>query len=280
MLAHLDAAQEEQRRTNRSLDIKLGELAETNVALYESNRIKTEFLANVTHELRTPLVSIIGFAELLRDAWESGEPDRKRLRRYSENILTSGRSLLDIINDLLDLAKIEAGKLQLHLSEFSLHELCEEMIDFIRPLCDKRNQQIIHDIAADLPAFHSDSGKIKQVLYNLLSNAIKFTPTGGTVSFRAQHGDDGTARLEVSDTGPGISPEQCTIIFEKFRQLDSSTTREHEGTGLGLSITRELVHMLGGTISVQSEPGKGATFAVLIPASANQHAPPSRAPSL
>ncbi len=265
MLTHLDAAQEEQRKINRSLDVKLGELAETNVALYESNRIKNEFLANVTHELRTPLVSIIGFAELLRDAWDTPEPDRKRLARYSQNILTSGRSLLEIINDLLDLAKIEAGKLQLHLSDFALTELCQDMIDFVQPLCDKREQKVNLHLADDLPTCHSDSGKIKQVLYNLLSNAIKFTPTGGAISLRAERADSQSVRLTVTDTGPGISPEQRAVIFEKFRQLDSSETREHEGTGLGLSITKELVHMLGGTIDLESDPGQGATFVVTLP---------------
>ena len=136
----------------------------------------------------------------------SESPDPVRLRRYSQNILTSGRSLLEIINDLLDLAKIEAGKLQLHRSEFSITELCREMIDFVRPLCDKRNQQIEDRIADDLPAFHSDSGRIKQILYNLLSNAIKFTPTGGSVALSAAREADDLVRLEVSDTGPGITP--------------------------------------------------------------------------
>ncbi len=270
MLAHLSAAQEEQRKINRSLDVRLGELAETNVALYESNRLKSEFLANVTHELRTPLVSIIGFAELIRDAWDTPGPDHKRLTRYSENILASGRSLLDIINDLLDLAKIEAGRLQLHLSDFCIAELCRDLIDFVRPLCDKRNQQLSLEVADNLPQFHSDSGKIKQILYNLLSNAVKFTPTGGLISLRAEGVGDESVRLIVQDTGPGISQEQRQTIFEKFRQLDSSETREHPGTGLGLAITRDLVHILGGTIELKSERGKGATFIVTLPITAKQ----------
>ena len=265
MVAHLKAAQEEQRKINRSLDIRLGELAETNVALYESNRLKSEFLANVTHELRTPLVSIIGFAELLRDASQNPDVDQTRLGRYSENILASGRSLLDIINDLLDLAKIEAGKLELHVSEFSMTELCADLIDFIRPLADKRNQRLDSHLPPDLPRFRSDSGKIKQILYNLLSNAVKFTPTGGAISLTAERDGEQQVRLIVRDTGPGIPDAQRQAIFEKFHQLDSSETREHAGTGLGLAITKDLVQMLGGRIELESTSGAGSTFMVMLP---------------
>ncbi|MCH8967261.1 MAG: HAMP domain-containing protein, partial [Planctomycetes bacterium] len=268
MLSHLHAAQEEQRKINRSLDIKLGELAQTNVTLYESNRLKSEFLANVTHELRTPLVSIIGFAELLRDAWDTPDPDRKRLARYSENIRASGRNLLEIINDLLDLAKIEAGKMEVHLVDFSIAQLCEDLIDFVRPLADKRNQTLSLTVEADLPPLHSDSGKIKQILYNLLSNAVKFTPTGGSIGLSVAGAPADSVRLTVQDSGPGIPKEEHEVVFQKFRQLDASQTREHAGTGLGLAITRELVHTLGGTISLQSEPGHGATFIVTLPVKA------------
>ncbi len=265
MLAHLRAAQEEQRKINRSLDIKLGELAETNVALYEANRFKSDFLSNVTHELRTPLASIIGFAELLRDAWESPDVDRQRLARYSDNILTSGRSLLDIINDLLDLAKIEAGKMELHLSDFSVADLSRDLMDFVRPLADKRNQSLDLELNGHLPSINSDSGKVKQILYNLLSNAIKFTPTGGSIRLAVEVGSDNRVTMAVSDTGPGIAEDKRSAIFEKFRQLDSSRTREHEGTGLGLAITHELVHILGGTIELESVVGQGATFTIHLP---------------
>ncbi len=267
MLTHLKAAQEEQQRINRSLDIRLGELAEANVALYESNRFKSEFLTNVTHELRTPLISIIGFAELLRDAWEHPDTDRRRLARYSQNILTSGRNLLEIINDLLDLAKIEAGKYELHLSDFCMSELCQDLIDFVGPLADKRNQRLVLTLAEGLPRCRSDKGKIQQILYNLLSNAIKFTPTGGSVSLSVEKAGGDLVRLIVRDTGPGIPDEQQETIFEKFRQLDASKTREHEGTGLGLAITQELVRMLGGVIRLDSTEGRGATFTVELPAS-------------
>ena len=265
MLTHLRAAQDDLRKINRSLDVRLGELAEINVGLYESNRLKSDFLANVSHELRTPLASIIGFAELLRDAWDNPNLDRQRLARYANNILASGRSLLDIINDLLDLAKIEAGRLELHLSEFSLLELARDLGDFVQPLVDKRSHTLVLELPETLPACHSDAGRIKQVLYNLLSNAIKFTPTGGRITLHLEPRGLDQVVVSVQDTGPGIDPDKQELIFEKFRQLDSSRTREYEGAGLGLAITGELVAMLGGRISVQSEPGEGATFTVELP---------------
>lgn len=265
MLTHIKTAQEEQQKINRSLDIRLGELAESNVALYESDRLKSEFLANVSHELRTPLVSIIGFAELLRDALKNQGADRNRLGRYSENIRSSGCNLLEIINDLLDLAKIEAGALELHVTEFSIAELCRDLIDFTCPLADKRNQKLTLKLAEDLAPLRSDSGKIRQILYNLLSNAVKFTPTGGSVSLSVENHRPGRLRLIVRDTGPGIPDDQRETVFEQFRQLDASKTREHAGTGLGLAITKELVQILGGSIRLESRAGEGCTFIVELP---------------
>ena len=276
MLTHVRKAQDEQEKINRSLDVRLGQLGETNVALYESNRLKSEFLANVTHELRTPLVSIIGFAELLRDASERPANERKRLVRYAENILTSGRSLLEIINDLLDLAKIEAGKLPLHLTEFSMATLCTDLVDFVRPLADKRNQNLDLTMANNIPRCHNDSGKIKQILYNLLSNAIKFTPTGGSVSLALEPCGDERVRMVVEDTGPGIPDAQRERIFEKFRQLDASRTREFEGTGLGLAITKELVAVLGGSIVVESAENQGSRFIVELPVTVRTRSPGKR----
>ncbi|MCK4658148.1 MAG: HAMP domain-containing histidine kinase [Phycisphaerae bacterium] len=265
MLTHLGAQQEELTKINRSLDIKLGELAEANVALFESNKLKTEFVGNVSHELRTPLVSIIGFAELLADAVENPPEDKSRMRRYARNILTSGRMLLDLINDLLDLAKIEAGKLKLHLAEFDIGDTCESVIEFYRPLADKKNLDLGLTVEDGIDKLNSDAGKIKQILYNLVSNAIKFTPTGGTVRVGVTPADGEHVRLSVSDTGPGIAADEQEIIFEKFRQLDASVTREHGGAGLGLAITRELAQMLGGRIDLESEEGKGCTFVVTLP---------------
>jgi len=268
MLTELERARVELETINRSLDTRLGELAETNVALFEANRMKSEFLANVSHELRTPLTSIIGFADLLRDSVQSEGPiDKGRLARFSHNILTSGRMLLELINDLLDLAKIEAGRIEMHRSRFSPLDICEALSDFMRPLIDKKNLHLELDMAPDLPMMHGDAGKVRQILYNLLSNAIKYTPEGGTIRLEAAGRDNGDRIvMAVADTGPGIAPEDQQKIFEKFRQMDASVTREHGGSGLGLAISRELAHLLGGSIRVESRLGHGARFVVELPA--------------
>ena len=271
MLVHLRNSQDELITINKSLDTRLGELAETNVSLFEANKLKSEFLANVSHELRTPLVSIIGFAELVHDAMETPPKDRTRLVRYADNILTSGRMLLDIINDLLDLAKIEAGKIELHLSRFAIAEVAEKLIDFVRPLAEKKNLRLAATVAPDLPEMHSDSGKINQILYNLLSNAVKFTPSGGSIGIDGRGDGDSAIELRVTDTGCGIATDNQSMIFEQFRQLDSSATREHGGSGLGLAITKELTRILGGSIRVESEPDRGSTFIVTLPCEAPKH---------
>ncbi len=262
MLANLQGTQDELREVNRSLDIKLDHLAQSNVALFEANRVKSEFLANVSHELRTPMSSIIGFAELLKEAHENADP---RLSRYSENILTSGRMLLDIINDLLDLAKIEAGKAALRIGQVDLRVICGELMDFVRPLASKGGLDLELHLADGLPKLRSDGGKIKQILYNLLSNAVKFTPEGGRLELAVRPEGHDRVRLEITDTGPGIPPEHIETIFEKFRQIDQSETREHSGTGLGLAISRELAILLGGSVSVTSTVGVGSTFTVILP---------------
>lgn len=265
MLAHLQASENELKTINRSLDTRMAEVAERNVALFEANTIKGQFLANVSHELRTPLTSIIGFAELLREA---ASAEGGRTLRYSENIVSSGRMLLGLINDLLDLAKIEAGKLELHIAPIDLADLARNLIDFMRPLADKKSLQLVADVQPDLPPFISDPGRIQQILYNLLSNAVKFTPDGGLVELTVRRQDSDAIQLAVRDTGIGISEELLPRVFEKFRQLDGSVTREYGGTGLGLAISKELVTLLKGTIEVRSEVGKGSTFTVTLPVAA------------
>jgi two-component system sensor histidine kinase BarA len=263
MLERLRTSQDELKHANKLLDEKLGEMAETNVALYEANRLKSEFLANVSHELRTPLTSIIGFAELLREGAEN-EPD-SRTARYLENILISGRILLEIINDLLDLAKIEAGRSELRLESVHIAQICTTLVDFMRPQADARRLKLTLEADDGLPIMITDRGKVRQILFNLLSNAVKFTPPEGAVTLRvARDGSDGV-RLSIADTGPGIAEEDQPIVFEKFRQVDQSATRQHEGTGLGLAIARELTRLLGGDIGVESRPGAGSTFWVRLP---------------
>jgi signal transduction histidine kinase len=268
MLANLMESQDQLRTINRSLDTKLEELAVANVALFEANRLKSEFLANVSHELRTPLNSIIGFADLL--IRQTAQP--QRVVRYAENIEESGRMLLDMINDLLDLAKIEAGKIELRTEMTSLSDICEALAHFTRPLADKKSIDVQIQIAEDVPIIETDPAKLQQILYNLMSNALKFTPEGGDVQVTAETESSESILIRISDTGPGIPQEEQQAIFEKFRQVDGSVTREYGGTGLGLAIARELTNILGGQISVDSEIGKGATFSVALPTIAPEEA--------
>jgi signal transduction histidine kinase len=263
MLANLKQGADQLRAINKSLDMKIGELAESNVALYESNRLKSEFLANVSHELRTPLNSILGFAELLKDATPTAAEGKTS--RYVQNILQSGKNLLELINDLLDLAKIEAGRMEVRSEPLSLNDLFEGLTSILKPLTESKTLTLIGEVDADVPILHTDAAKLQQVLYNFLSNAIKFSAPAETIELHAQREGEEHIRISVTDHGPGISPEDQTVIFEKFRQLDGSVTREHSGTGLGLAISKELTALLGGSIGVRSTPGQGATFWIVLP---------------
>ena len=273
MLTNLKAGEDQLRAINTSLDLKLEQMAESNVALYESNRLKSEFLANVSHELRTPLNSILGFAELLKDSVGKAPADTAagiagadaKTGRYIQNILSSGNNLLDLINDLLDLAKIEAGRMDVRSEPLSLSDLFEGLSSILKPLAESKDLTLITTVAADVPILQTDPAKLQQVLYNFLANAIKFSPPGAQIDLTAQRENEQIVRISVTDHGPGIQPEQQEIIFEKFRQIDGSVTRQHSGTGLGLAISKELVLLLGGSIGVRSALGQGATFWVLLP---------------
>ena len=271
MLRHLLDTQKELQDTNRDLDNKVDEQAKLNLKLHEMNQIKSEFLANMSHELRTPLNSIIGFSQIL------GESNslEGREKRYANNIHRSGRLLLDLINDLLDLAKLEAGKMETNPTNFQVQQLIIELCDIVRKLAEDKNINLFSEIEADLPDAFQDQVKIRQILINLLSNAIKFTPEGGRIRVAALRDGDEMV-LEVEDTGIGIPESDRNVIFEKFRQGpaaigDNSLTREVAGTGLGLSIVRELCMLLGGSVSVSSEVGKGSTFSVRLPWNAQLH---------
>ncbi len=263
MLINLKASADQLKAVNKGLDLKLGQLAESNVALYESNRLKTEFLANVSHELRTPLNSILGFTELLRDA--NADKNDPKFNRYLQNITRSGNHLLDLINDLLDLAKIEAGRMEVRSEPLSITDMFEALISLLKPLAEPKGLTIVPSIASGIPIVHTDSAKLQQVLYNFLSNAIKFSPNGAAIGLSAELETLDHVRISVTDRGPGIAPEQHSVIFEKFRQVDASVTRQHGGTGLGLAISKELAALLGGSIGVRSAPGEGATFWILLP---------------
>jgi two-component system, NarL family, sensor histidine kinase BarA len=263
MLVNLKKSTDQLKLLNRNLDLRLGQLAESNVALYESNRLKSEFLANVSHELRTPLNSILGFADLLKETLASGADSKPA--RYLQNILTSARNLLDLINDLLDLAKIEAGKMEVRSEQLSLGDLFESLVGVLKPLSEVKGLSLVTTLAPDVPIIQTDTAKLQQVLYNFLSNAIKFSPPGAKVELTAQLEDENSIRIAVTDHGPGIEPDKQELIFEKFRQIDGGVTREHGGTGLGLSIAKELTQLLGGTIGVRSAIGKGTTFWIVVP---------------
>jgi signal transduction histidine kinase len=265
MLRNLVTMQDRLRKVNTDLDLKVDELAQANLALYESNRLKSDFLATMSHELRTPLNSILGFSEVLLS---SKQLDEKQ-QRWVHNVQHSGEQLLNLINDILDLAKIEAGKMEVRLEEFSIHDVCEGLLNMFRPMAEKKNIDLREQVAADIPLLRQDPGKLQQILSNLLSNAIKFTPEGGRVLLKAE-AEPFHLVLTLTDTGVGIAPEDQELVFEKFRQGGNPLTREHAGTGLGLSIVRELAKLLGGDVTLQSELGRGSTFTVRLPLQLSQ----------
>ncbi|GJQ29855.1 MAG: hypothetical protein HBSAPP03_17390 [Phycisphaerae bacterium] len=282
-LADLQASQDRLRAINAALDLKLHELSESNQALYQTAKVKGEFLANVSHELRTPLNAINGFAELLVETTraEASQPDApagvtKRLR-YLDNILNAGKSLLSLINSLLEMAKIEAGRVEVHVERLNLRDACEGLLGLIAPLADKKGIQLRLEVGEDVPVISTDPKKFQQIIFNFLSNAVKFTQpqeqTGRTPSLtlRAERliSSDPTTparvRVSVIDNGPGIPKEEQARIFEKFYQRDATHTREHTGTGLGLSISKELATVLQSEIQVESEEGRGSMFSLIMP---------------
>lgn len=268
MLRHLTTVQEDLQKLNRGFESKVDELARVNLRLYEMNNLKNEFLATMSHELRTPLNSVLGFSEVLLSNPQSLN---EKQRRYVTHIQSSGRTLLNLINDVLDLAKIESGKMEVHPTEFSIADLVERSVGAMLPLAEKKNIDLGWEVDPELPVLSQDIGKLQQILSNLLSNAIKFTPEGGRVRVRAETASEDSFVIKVLDTGIGIPLEDQERIFEKFRQGSAvsgqreALTREYEGTGLGLSITKELTKLLGGEIQLQSEFGKGSLFIVTLP---------------
>lgn len=238
------------------------DLQKANVALEKANKLKSEFLATMSHELRTPLNAIIGFAEVLRDE-VSGSLNADQ-KDFVSDIHSSGQHLLNMINGILDLSKIEAGKLELQYEVFSVEETIHEVLDAIAGSFHKKGIRVRTCIHEDIPPITADKAKIKQVLYNLLSNAFKFTPDNGRVSINAklinQH-----IQIAVSDTGIGIRQEDMDKLFKVFHQVDSSFSRRYEGTGLGLILAKRLVELHGGKIGVKSLFGKGSTFIVTLP---------------
>jgi len=231
-----------------------------------ASRHKSEFLANMSHELRTPLNSVIGFSEVLRNRMV-GEVNEKQAE-YLSDIYESGEHLLALVNDILDLSKIEAGRMELNLSSFDLPAAIASALTLVRERALRHGIELASQIDPGLGGFQADKRKFKQILLNLLSNAVKFTPDGGRVEVRAKL-DTGKVEVAVRDTGVGIAPEDQQAAFEEFRQVGRHHARKSEGTGLGLALTKRLVELHGGEIRVESAPGKGSTFTFTLPVSKN-----------
>jgi protein-histidine pros-kinase len=228
-----------------------------------ANHMKSEFMANMSHELRTPLNGIIGFAEFLVDE-KRGKLNEKQ-KEYLNDILNSGRHLLQLINDILDLSKVEAGKMELYPETFSISKSVGEVCSVVSPLAKKKNITIETEISPRLECVTLDQQKFKQVLFNLLSNAVKFTDNEGTVRITITRRYTDQLQLQVSDTGIGIKPEDFKKLFIEFQQLDSGSDRRYEGTGLGLALTKKIVEFQGGSIRAESEVSKGSVFTVILP---------------
>jgi signal transduction histidine kinase/DNA-binding response OmpR family regulator len=237
------------------------ELQAANYKLEAASQHKSEFLANMSHELRTPMNAIIGFTRLVMR--RSRDVLAPRQYENLEKILMSAEHLLSLINDILDLAKIEAGRIEVYPMEFALGPMLTECLHTVEPMLRSEHVRLVQEVEADLPTLYTDRDKVKQVLMNLLSNAVKFTHTG-TITLSA-HSRNGAIVMAVADTGIGIPEEALEHIFEEFRQVDSSTTREYGGTGLGLAISQQYARLMGGDITVQSTVGVGSTFTVIVP---------------
>jgi signal transduction histidine kinase len=230
--------------------------------LEAANRHKSEFLANMSHELRTPLNAVIGFSDLLLERTFGALNDKQN--EYIGIMLTSGRHLLSLINDILDLSKIEAGRMELELAQFDVAMAVDNAVTLVRDRAARHDLTLAVEVEPNLPLVVGDERKIKQILLNLFSNAVKFTPDGGRIEVRAGRTDAGV-EIAVTDTGVGIAPEDHAAIFEEFRQVGNDYVRKREGTGLGLALTRRFVELHGGRIRVESEPGKGSTFTFTLP---------------
>jgi signal transduction histidine kinase len=282
MVTDLQATQDRLRAINAAMDVKLHELEASNSALHQAAKLKGEFLASVSHELRTPLNSINGFAELLlelaRGELEHGEPSATLLKRirYLENILTAGRGLLALINSLLEMARIEAGKVDLRIELVNVRESCEGLLGLISPLASKKHATTTLEVGDDVPIIRTDHRKLQQIIFNFLSNAVKFSQplekTGRepVIILRAERlpaGADGAERVRISviDNGPGIPKDEQQLIFEKFYQAEGGHTREASGTGLGLAICKDLATLLRADIQLVSDVGRGSMFSLILP---------------
>ena len=230
-----------------------------------ANRAKTEFLANMSHELRTPLNAIIGFSEVIQNEIMGKVQDNPRYVDYARDIRQAGTHLLSVINDILDIAKIEAGQLDLREDVFELGEALEACVKMLLDQAKESGLELICTGPDDLPNLWADEKMFKQIAINLLSNAIKFTPEGGRITLNAEIEPDGALKLTVTDTGIGIAADDLEMALAPFAQVDSAYCRSHEGTGLGLPISKALAELHGGSLDMESEPGVGTTVTVRFP---------------
>ena len=241
-----------------------------------ANRTKSMFLANMSHELRTPLNAIVGYAEMLQE--EAIEQNLPSFAADLEKINTSGRHLLALINDILDLSKIEAGKMELHIEAFDLNTLIDDVVATIQPMVEKNSNELRIDRPFDLGGMRADEVKVRQALFNLLSNAAKFTRSGLVTLHASRERMDGSewVTFRVTDTGIGLAPDKIVKLFKDFTQADTSTTRKFGGTGLGLALTRRFCQMMGGDVTVSSVPDEGSTFTMKLPAQVQAMKPDRR----
>ena len=267
---------EEVARSNEALRAVNADLAHAKELAVREAQFKSRFVANVSHELRTPMNAIIGFSEALLDSDGCG-PLTARQTSYLDCILSSGRHLLGLINEILDQSKVEGGHFAVEMKPTSLVEVAASAEAVVAPLASKQGVRLEVDVPAGFPSFSADPIRLKQILYNLLANAIKFTSSGGEVSLRAA-ASDAWVRISVRDTGVGIRAEDMPRLFREFDQIESARGIKPEGTGLGLALTKHLVDLHGGGIDVESTPGVGSTFTVRLPRATGGSAPPQADP--
>jgi signal transduction histidine kinase len=255
-ICELEATKGELERTAEQLRLALK-------AASAADKSKSQFLTSMSHELRTPLNAILGFSEILKDPHgRSVEPGR--VRDYATSIFASGRHLLELIDDILDLSKVDADHLELSDDAVNVKEAIASCLRLMEPDSAKADVRLHSNVPDGLPALRADDRRVRQILLNLLSNAVKFTPSGGTVDVAVSWNTDGVA-ISVTDTGIGMAPEEIPVALERFGQIDSRLSRRYTGTGLGLPLTKHLVELHGGTLAVASEAGKGTTVTALFP---------------
>ncbi len=264
LTADLSARNAELARANERLGAVNAQLQETQTMAEAANKAKSEFLSNMSHELRTPLNAIIGFSEIIKDQ-SFGPVGQPRYTEYANDIYESGRSLLQLINDILDLSKVEAGKMELQRTFVDVADAMSRCMRLIKDRANKSRVQLETVFDPSLPLLFADEVRLRQIGLNLLSNAVKFTPAGGKVTIATRAEQSGAIAIAVSDTGIGMSAADIKVALERFGQAASSLSRPYEGTGLGLPLTKAMVDLHGGHLDITSEPGKGTTVTVIFP---------------